>query len=168
VRGSKISRMLHDLPQGGFTLLEVVITIGVIAILSIVSFKISSIAAEVSLKSAERLLIDELRMARECSLDGSGICYGISFDSSYSDRFWRIKKSGMAVADLKEIALPAGVKLSPYNSTSMTSFSGDRVYFNSRGSPSVAGSIVISVRRKVARIALVLDTGRVESKRKGW
>ncbi|MDD2485611.1 MAG: type II secretion system protein [bacterium] len=168
MRANKISRMLHGLSQGSFTLLEVVITIGVIAILGVVSFKISSIAVEVSLKSAERLLIDELRLAREWSLGGSGTCYGISFDPSYSDRFRRIKKSGAAIAELEEIPLPVGVKLSPYNSTSMTNFSGDRVYFNSRGSPSMAGSIVISARRKVARIALVPDTGRVESQRKGW
>jgi len=154
--------------RGGFTILELVVTLGIVAVLGIIGLKISSTASEVSLRSAERMLTDELRQAREWSLCGGDTCFGLSFDSSCEDKFRRIKKSGGSIVQVKEITLPSGARFSARNSASMTTFGGDRVYFTSGGAPSMAGSIVVTAGRKVARITVIPDTGRVESRREGW
>jgi prepilin-type N-terminal cleavage/methylation domain-containing protein len=124
----------------GFTLVEIMVVISILAIMTLVSFaSLSSSKKNVALRSAQREVASAIRIAQSYALQGkwpsgaASVCgYGFRFETTSQYRIFYFSKTG-GVCDInnqtisESQALQGGVVLSsPNNSLSTTT----RVYFN--------------------------------------
>lgn len=145
-------------------MVQVVVAVTIISLFGTALLSIFASVDRLCLKAAERRLVDELRQLREISLSSGHISYGIAFDVGQDNRYRRIKKDGESITTLAEMPLPVRVHLIPCGSSGWTTFYGDRVYFNSSGRASGAGSILLHAGRRKARITVLIDTGLISSR----
>ncbi len=140
----------------GFTLIEILVAIGILAILSIVSWAaLSSLQPSLKLSAASRDLTSDLRYSQQLAVTEQ-INYGISFSTTsahyYLDRF------GTTTQTLSSKSLPSGISFCQITGL----FDGEAAIFNPYGAVLIAGSVCLSNTKGQTKIIEVKPSGFVK------
>lgn len=138
--------MIKKIKNKGFTLMEVLIVIGVIALLGAIIFpSLSRFRNEQSLQNTSVNIVNYLNLARSNSLSSlDGINYGIHFDSDDMVYFVGDTYDGNALTN-QIIPFSTGVILDMTNGLNLNNGSSNVIFPRLRGEVSGYGTITIEL-----------------------
>lgn len=147
--------------QKGFTLIEILVVLGISAILATGGFlSLSGLRRQESLRLSAESMVAFLRDAHQRSVSQEGgLGWGVHFENSATgrDSYWRFSGSDSTAA-VDRIALPSGVELE--TASSEVSFS------KLRGLPDAAAIVKIRLSNDSAsfRTITINEQGTIEQK----
>ncbi len=142
--------------KSGFTLIEILVAIGILAILSSVSWTaFSNLQPSLKLSAVSRDLTSDLRYSQQLAVTEQ-INYGVSFNTTsaqyYLDRF------GTTTQSLFLKSLPSGISFCQITGLS----DGEAAIFNPYGAVLVAGSVCLSNDKGQNKIIEIKPSGFVK------
>jgi prepilin-type N-terminal cleavage/methylation domain-containing protein len=150
--------------NNGFTMVEILIVIVVIAIAAFTAIPMISSAGSVQIRSASNMIIGDIEYAKSISITRSQP-YSVVFEPT-NEKYSLEDQSGTVIAHPVRAQFDYVVdfkndgRLSKVNIVS-TTFSGNKITFDSLGSPDNGGTIIIEAGGDSVKIKVEPVTGYV-------
>lgn len=141
--------------NSGFTLIEIMVAIGIIIVLSSVSWVgFKNYQPSLALSAASRDLTTDLRLAQQLSITEQ-INHGIFFNTSTNE--YQLKKFGATTVVLLSKQLPTDIVF-----CGITGLSGSQALFNPYGSIAFSGSVCLANNKGQTKIIDIKPSGFVK------
>ena len=151
--------------NGGFTLIEIIIVIVILAIAAMTAIPMLSSAGSVQIRSAANMIAADLEYAKSMAIS-RGQNYSVKFDEA-SESYSIKDQSGTVILHPVKKGFPYTIdfkndgRLNKVDITSVNFNSTDSVTFNCLGSPEYGGTINLNADGSTATITVEPVTGYI-------
>lgn len=144
------------LQEGSFTLMELLIVIGIVIILASISIPaLRNIRPSLQLSGTTRNLVTDLRYAQQLAV-AEQVDHGVCFSTTTEDKY-QIIRHGTVTSTIKEVLLPKGI-----NFQYISPLADNEVRFNPYGAAKEEATTTLSNTKNVTKTIKVSPSGFVK------